>query len=122
MQRKGIPRLYGDLHFLQYTVVADISVVAVTKDAPMDRTCLLGCGIITGYGAAVQIAEMEEGSGIAVFGAGCVGVSVVQGAVQRKARKIIVNLNPGKKEWAESLEQQTSSTLPSPMAKLPRRS
>ena len=68
----------------------------------MDRTCLLGCGITTGYGAAVETAKIEEGSNVAVFGAGCVGLSVVQGAVQRKAAKIIVvDLNPNKKEWAD---------------------
>jgi len=92
----------GTSTFSQYTVVADISVVAITKDAPMDRTCLLGCGITTGYGAAVETAKVEEGSTVAVFGAGCVGLSVVQGAVQRKAGKIIVvDLNPSKKAWAE---------------------
>jgi len=92
----------GTSTFSQYTVVADISVVAITKDAPMDRTCLLGCGITTGYGAAVETAKVEEGSTVAIFGAGCVGLSVVQGAVQRKAAKIIVvDLNPSKKAWAE---------------------
>jgi S-(hydroxymethyl)glutathione dehydrogenase/alcohol dehydrogenase len=92
----------GTSTFSQYTVVADISVVAITKDAPMDRTCLLGCGITTGYGAAVETAKVEEGSNVAVFGAGCVGLSVVQGAVQRKAGQIIVvDVNPNKKAWAE---------------------
>jgi S-(hydroxymethyl)glutathione dehydrogenase/alcohol dehydrogenase len=99
---KDLLHFMGTSTFSQYTVVADISVVAITKDAPMDRTCLLGCGITTGYGAAVETAKVEEGSTVAVFGAGCVGLSVVQGAVQRKAGKIIVvDLNPNKKEWAE---------------------
>ncbi|PQE19153.1 S-(hydroxymethyl)glutathione dehydrogenase protein [Rutstroemia sp. NJR-2017a BBW] len=99
---KDILHFMGTSTFSQYTVVADISVVAITKDAPMDRTCLLGCGITTGYGAAVETAKVEEGSTVAVFGAGCVGLSVVQGAVQNKASKIIVvDLNPSKKEWAE---------------------
>lgn len=92
----------GTSTFSQYTVVADISVVAVQEDAPMDRTCLLGCGITTGYGAARVTANVEEGSNIAVFGAGCVGLSVVQGAVTNKAGKIIVvDVNPTKKEWSE---------------------
>jgi len=83
-------------------VVADISVVAITDKAPMDRTCLLGCGITTGYGAAVETAKIEEGATTAIFGAGCVGLSVVQGAVSRKAGQIIVvDTNPNKKEWAE---------------------
>ncbi|ODQ66972.1 glutathione-dependent formaldehyde dehydrogenase [Nadsonia fulvescens var. elongata DSM 6958] len=88
--------------FSQYTVVADISVVAVDPKAPMDRTCLLGCGITTGYGAATITAKIFEGDNIAVFGAGCVGLSVVQGAVEKKAGKIIVvDINNDKKEWAE---------------------
>jgi len=92
----------GTSTFSQYTVVADISVVAITKDAPMDRTCLLGCGITTGYGAATVTANVEEGSTVAVFGAGCVGLSVVQGAVQKKAKQIIVvDLNPAKEEWSQ---------------------
>jgi S-(hydroxymethyl)glutathione dehydrogenase / alcohol dehydrogenase len=99
---KELLHFMGTSTFSQYTVVADISVVAITPKAPMDRTCLLGCGITTGYGAAVETAKIEEGSNVAIFGAGCVGLSVVQGAVQRKAGKIIVvDLNPGKKEWAE---------------------
>ncbi|TVY68845.1 S-(hydroxymethyl)glutathione dehydrogenase [Lachnellula suecica] len=99
---KDLLHFMGTSTFSQYTVVADISVVAITKDAPMDRTCLLGCGITTGYGAAVETAKVEEGSTVAVFGAGCVGLSVVQGAVQRKAGKIIVvDLNPNKKSWSE---------------------
>ena len=99
---KDLLHFMGTSTFSQYTVVADISVVAITKDAPMDRTCLLGCGITTGYGAAVETAKVEEGSTVAVFGAGCVGLSVVQGAVVRKASKIIVvDLNPNKKAWAE---------------------
>jgi len=99
---KDLLHFMGTSTFSQYTVVADISVVAITKEAPMDRTCLLGCGITTGYGAAVVTAKVEEGSTVAVFGAGCVGLSVVQGAVKNKAGKIIVvDLNPKKKEWAE---------------------
>lgn len=92
----------GTSTFAQYTVVADISVVVVRDDAPTDRTCLLGCGITTGYGAARITANIEEGSNVAVFGAGCVGLSVVQGAAVQKAGKIIVvDLNPAKKGWAQ---------------------
>ncbi|MCJ1271025.1 S-(hydroxymethyl)glutathione dehydrogenase [Lobaria immixta] len=90
----------GTSTFSQYTVVADISVVAITSKAPMDRTCLLGCGITTGYGAAVVTANVEAGSNVAVFGAGCVGLSVIQGAVKNKAAKIIaVDVNDGKEAW-----------------------
>lgn len=86
----------------QYTVVADVSVVAVDPKAPMDRVCLLGCGITTGYGAAVVTANVEKDSNVAVFGAGCVGLSVVQGAVRNGAKNItVVDVNDAKKEWAK---------------------
>lgn len=92
----------GTSTFSQYTVVADISVVAITPDAAMDRTCLLGCGITTGYGAAVITAKVEKGSNVAVFGAGCVGLSVIQGAVKNQAGKIIVvDVNDKKEEWGK---------------------
>lgn len=98
---KDILHFMGTSTFSQYTVVADISVVAVTPKIPTDRSCLLGCGITTGYGAAVVTAKVEEGSNIAVFGAGCVGLSVMQGAVKNKAGKIIaVDVNDTKEEWS----------------------
>lgn len=104
---KDILHFMGTSTFSQYTVVADISCVAVDDKAPMDRTCLLGCGITTGYGAATITAGnrqqgIEKGATVAVFGAGCVGLSVVQGAKARGASKIIVvDVNNGKKEWGE---------------------
>lgn len=98
---KDLLHFMGTSTFSQYTVVADISVVAITDKAPMDRTCLLGCGITTGYGAALVTAKVEEGSNIAVFGAGCVGLSVIQGAVKNKASRIIVvDVNDTKEPWA----------------------
>jgi S-(hydroxymethyl)glutathione dehydrogenase/alcohol dehydrogenase len=102
---KDLLHFMGTSTFSQYTVLADISCVKVTDKAPMDRTCLLGCGITTGYGAAVITAGnggVEEGSTVAVFGAGCVGLSVIQGAKTRKASKIIVvDVNDEKKAWGE---------------------
>jgi len=98
---KELLHFMGCSTFSQYTVVADISVVAITPQAPMDRTCLLGCGITTGYGAAVVTANVEAGSSVAIFGAGCVGLSVIQGAVKNKAgRIIVVDVNDKKEEWA----------------------
>jgi S-(hydroxymethyl)glutathione dehydrogenase/alcohol dehydrogenase len=96
----------GTSTFSQYTVVADISVVAITPKADMDKTCLLGCGITTGYGAAVITAGnghgVGKGSNVAVFGAGCVGLSVIQGAAKQGAGKIIVvDVNKSKEEWAK---------------------
>ncbi|KAK0280620.1 formate dehydrogenase (NAD+) [Friedmanniomyces endolithicus] len=102
---KDLLHFMGTSTFSQFTVVADISVVPITDKAPMDRTCLLGCGITTGYGAAVITAGhggLEKGSNVAIFGAGCVGLSVIQGAVKNGAGKIIVvDVNGAKKSWAE---------------------
>lgn len=103
---KDLLHFMGTSTFSQYTVVADISVVAITQDkAPMDRTCLLGCGITTGYGAATITAGkggVEKGSTVAIFGAGCVGLSVIQGAVKNQASKIIVvDVNDAKQDWAK---------------------
>lgn len=98
---KELLHFMGCSTFSQYTVVADISVVAVNPEAKFDRTCLLGCGITTGYGAATITANVQAGDNVAVFGAGCVGLSAVQGAAERKAKQIIVvDTNPKKKEWA----------------------
>ncbi|EOD50409.1 Alcohol dehydrogenase superfamily zinc-containing [Neofusicoccum parvum] len=102
---KDLLHFMGTSTFSQYTVVADISVVAIKQNAPMDRTCLLGCGITTGYGAAVITAGkggVEKGSNVAVFGAGCVGLSVIQGAVKQGSSKIIVvDVNDSKEEWSK---------------------
>ncbi|KAL7276138.1 formate dehydrogenase (NAD+) [Rhizina undulata] len=98
---KDLLHFMGTSTFSQYTVVADISVVAIKPEAPMDRTCLLGCGITTGYGAAIVTAAIEKGSNVAVFGAGCVGLSVIQGAVKCGAgRIIVVDVNDSKEVWS----------------------
>lgn len=102
---KELLHFMGTSTFSQYTVVADISVVPVTGGAPMDRTCLLGCGITTGYGAAVITAGnggIEKGANVAVFGVGCVGLSVIQGAVKNGAGQIIaIDVNDAKEAWAK---------------------
>lgn len=99
---KDLLHFMGTSTFSQYTVVADISVVAITYDVSMEKTCLLGCGITTGYGAAVVTAGVEKGSTVAVFGAGCVGLSVIQGAVKCGASQIIVvDVNDKKEEWSK---------------------
>lgn len=58
----------------------EISLAKVNPAAPLDRVCLLGCGITTGYGAAINTAKIEKGAIVAVFGLGAVGLSVIQGA------------------------------------------
>lgn len=98
---ESILHFMGCSTFSQYTVVADVSVVAVDSQAPLDRICLLGCGVTTGYGAAIKTANVQKGDTVAVFGAGTVGLSVVQGAKARGASRIIVvDINDQKKQWA----------------------
>jgi S-(hydroxymethyl)glutathione dehydrogenase/alcohol dehydrogenase len=96
---KGKPLYHfmGCSTFSEYTVVADISVAVVSEKAPHKAACLLGCGITTGYGAALNTANVTEGSIVAIFGLGGVGVSVAQGCVERKASRIIgIDTNPAK--------------------------
>ncbi|CCK69483.1 bifunctional alcohol dehydrogenase/S-(hydroxymethyl)glutathione dehydrogenase KNAG_0C03790 [Huiozyma naganishii CBS 8797] len=100
---KGEPLLHfmGCSTFAEYTVVADVSVVAIDRDAPLEKVCLLGCGVTTGYGAALKTANVQKGDTVAVFGAGTIGLSVVQGAKAREASKIIVvDINDTKKKFA----------------------
>ncbi|CAB5368992.1 unnamed protein product [Rhizophagus irregularis] len=90
--------------FSQYTVLSEISVAKINPKAPLDKVCLLGCGITTGYGAATKTANVQPGSTVAVFGCGGVGLSVIQGAAARKASQIIaVDKNPKKFEYAKKL-------------------
>ncbi|KAK6543701.1 formate dehydrogenase (NAD+) [Orbilia ellipsospora] len=100
-ESKELLHYMGTSTFSQYTVVADISVVAIQKEAGLDKACLLGCGITTGYGAAINTAKVQEGDIVAVFGCGAVGLSVIQGCVRNGAKRIIgIDVNPSKKDWA----------------------
>jgi S-(hydroxymethyl)glutathione dehydrogenase/alcohol dehydrogenase len=99
---KELGHFMGTSCFSQYTVVSQYSLVAVDSKAPQDKTCLLGCGVTTGYGAATKTANVTEGSTVAVFGVGCVGLAVIDGAVANKAGKsIAVDTNDGKESWAK---------------------
>jgi S-(hydroxymethyl)glutathione dehydrogenase/alcohol dehydrogenase len=91
----------GTSTFGEYTVVPEISLAKIRKDAPLDKVCLLGCGVTTGIGAVLHTAKVEPGASVAVFGLGGIGLSVVQGAVLAGAERIIgVDSNPKKFELA----------------------
>jgi len=97
---KDVYHFMGTSTFSQYTVVSDVSIVAINEKAPLEKACLLGCGITTGYGAATKTPGIEN-SNVAVFGIGCVGLSIIQGCKAKKCSKIIaVDTNSGKKDWA----------------------
>lgn len=90
--------------FSEYTVVPEIALAKINSEAPLDKVCLLGCGVTTGIGAVLNTAKVEPGSTVAVFGLGGIGLSVIQGAVMAKAERIIgVDVNPDKFEMAKAL-------------------
>ncbi|EOY15944.1 GroES-like zinc-binding dehydrogenase family protein isoform 3 [Theobroma cacao] len=85
--------------FTEYTVVDVAHVVKISSEIPVDKACLLSCGVSTGIGAAWKVADIEGGSTVAIFGLGAVGLAVAEGARLRGASKIIgVDLNPEKFE------------------------
>jgi len=91
----------GTSTFAEYTVLPEIAVAKIRRDAPLDKVCLLGCGVTTGIGAVLKTARVEPGSSVAVFGLGGVGLGVIQGAVMAGAERIIgLDLNPRKFELA----------------------
>lgn len=99
---KPIYHYMGTSTFAEKTVVPEISLAKVNPKAPLDKICLLGCGVTTGIGAVLNTAKVKEGSTVAVFGLGGIGLSVVQGAVMAKAKEIIaIDINPNKREIAE---------------------
>ncbi|XP_034051142.1 alcohol dehydrogenase 1-like [Thalassophryne amazonica] len=92
----------GTSTFSEYTVLNQIAVAKIDPAAPLDKVCLLGCGVCTGYGAAVNTAQVEPGSTCAVFGLGAVGLAAVMGCKAAGAKRIIaVDVNPDKFEKAK---------------------
>jgi Zn-dependent alcohol dehydrogenase len=75
--------------FAEYIVVDQSQVVQVPEDLPLDRACLLSCGVIAGLGAVVNTVQVEVGSSVVVLGTGGVGLNSVQGAMLSGAAKII---------------------------------
>jgi S-(hydroxymethyl)glutathione dehydrogenase / alcohol dehydrogenase len=104
MNGKPILHYMGCSTFSEYTVLPEIALAKINKDAPLDKVCLLGCGITTGIGAVLNTARVEAGASVAVFGLGGIGMSVIQGAVMAGAGRIIaIDTNPAKVEMAMAL-------------------
>ncbi|MGA9574818.1 MAG: S-(hydroxymethyl)glutathione dehydrogenase/class III alcohol dehydrogenase [Lysobacterales bacterium] len=94
----------GTSTFSEYSVMPEISVAKINPEAPLDKVCLLGCGITTGIGAVLNTAKVEAGASVAVFGLGGIGLSVVQGAVMAGAGRILaIDMNEDKFEMAKML-------------------
>lgn len=89
--------------FSPYTVVNQDSVVKINKDIPLDRAALVGCGVATGFGSAVNTAEVAPGEVVVVMGCGGIGMNAIQGARLAGARAIIA-LDPveTKREHAQT--------------------
>lgn len=101
---KTIFHFMGTSTFSEYSVIPEIALAKINKAAPLDKVCLLGCGISTGIGAVLNTAKVTPGSTVAIFGLGGVGLSAVQGAVMAKASRIIViDINESKFEMAKLL-------------------
>ncbi|MFK5998013.1 MAG: S-(hydroxymethyl)glutathione dehydrogenase/class III alcohol dehydrogenase [Rhodobacterales bacterium] len=99
----GTPILHymGCSTFANYTVLPEIALAKVRKDAPFDKICYIGCGVTTGIGAVINTAKVEIGSTAIVFGLGGIGLNVVQGLRLAGADKIVgVDMNVGKIEMA----------------------
>lgn len=99
---KKIYHFMGTSTFAEYTVLHEVSVAKVTKEAKLDKVCLLGCGVTTGLGAVLNTAKVEKGSTAAVFGLGTIGLAVVDALRDAGAKRIIgVDTDPGKYDRAK---------------------
>ena len=94
----------GTSTFSEYSVVPEISLAKISAEAPLEKVCLLGCGITTGIGAVLNTAKVEAGAVVAVFGLGGVGLGAIQGASLANSKRIIaVDINESKENFARQL-------------------
>ncbi len=103
---KGQPIFHymGTSTLSEYTVLPEISLAKIAKEAPLEQVCLLGCGVTTGIGAVLNTAKVEEGASVAIFGLGGIGLAAIIGATMAKAGRIIaIDINPAKFEIARQL-------------------
>jgi S-(hydroxymethyl)glutathione dehydrogenase/alcohol dehydrogenase len=113
LSREGEPlrHFMGTSTFAQYTVMPEIALARIDREAPLDRACLFACGLSTGLGAAIRTAAVREGSTCVVFGAGMVGLGAVAGARLQGAERIIcVDMAPERLELARG--QGATDVLP----------
>ena len=98
---KKIHHYMGCSTFANHTVLPEIALAKVRKDAPFDKICYIGCGVTTGVGAVLFTAKVEPGANVVVFGLGGIGLNVIQGARLAGADKIIgVDINPAREAMA----------------------
>lgn len=103
-QGEPIYHYMGTSTFSEYTVVNEVNLVKIDDEAPLDKVCLLGCGVTTGLGAVKNTAKVEEGAVAAVFGLGAIGLAAIQGLKKANAKRIIaIDINPSKWELAKKM-------------------
>ena len=103
-QGRPIYHYMGTSTFSEYTVVPEIALAKIPEDAPLEKVCLLGCGVTTGIGAVLNTAKVEAGATVAIFGLGGIGLAAIIGATMAKAARILaVDINPAKFEIAKKL-------------------
>ncbi|HTR86181.1 MAG TPA: Zn-dependent alcohol dehydrogenase [Reyranella sp.] len=99
--------------FAEYAIVTDACAIAMPQDMPLDRACLIGCGVMTGVGAALNIAKLGYGESAMVIGCGSVGLSAIQGARLAGATTIIaVDRNRARLETARTMGATHAIAVP----------
>ncbi len=102
--RRAIERSFNLGTFAEYALVRPEALTPLPSELPLAQACILGCGVMTGVGSAINIAEVQPGESVAVLGCGGVGLSVIQGARLAGAGRIIaVDLHPAKLDRAREL-------------------
>ncbi len=92
----------GTSTFANHTVVPEIALAKVRKDAPFDKICYIGCGVTTGIGAVINTAKVKPGDNCVVFGLGGIGLNVIQGCKLAGANMIVgIDINSDRKAWGE---------------------
>jgi len=100
--KEPIYHYMGCSTFSNFTVLPEIALAKIRKDAPFDKVCYIGCGVTTGVGAVINTAKVKPGDNVIVFGLGGIGLNVIQGAKLVGADKIVgVDINPARKDIAE---------------------
>lgn len=99
---KPVYHMAGLSSFAHYAVVAEISCIKIPDNVPLDKACLVGCGVMTGVGAAINTAKVAPGTSAVVIGCGGVGLNTIQGCALAGAATIIaVDLMDNKLEYAK---------------------
>jgi len=104
--------------FAHHTVVNEASCIKIDQDVPLDRACLLGCGVVTGWGSSVYAAEVSPGDTVAVVGVGGIGANAIQGAKLAGAKRVIA-IDPIEFKREKAMEFGATHTFSSMEEALP---